>query len=177
METVFVVQSILGFHLHSQGIPRIICWRPRLRIMRSVVSLVCEKRISVCAFHLMVPLALAVPSTLYARIGLDSHFSGKLALDKRPMLMKFPVAPQLMRAVVLTICVPLTSLIGRQMVHSFGKATSTWDKSWEGDVKATSRIKNPHCQRRWWWQLHFLHYLHNKFSGFGGYLRATSLWW
>ena len=90
------------------------------------------------AFHLIVPLALAVPSTLYAQIGLGSHCSGKLALDKRPISMKFPVAPQSMRAVVSTICVPLTSLIGRRTVRSFGKATSTWDKSWEDDVKANS---------------------------------------
>ena len=90
------------------------------------------------AFHPMVPLALAVPSTLYARIGLGSHCNGKLALDKRPMSMKFPVVPQLMRAMVLMICGPVASLIGRRMVHSFGRATSTWDKSWEEDIKATS---------------------------------------
>ena len=61
----------------------------------------------------MAPLALAVPSTLYARISLGNRCNGKLALDKRPTSMKFPVAPQLMRAVVLTICVPVASLIGR----------------------------------------------------------------
>ena len=103
-----------------------------------MVSLVCEKRISVQAFHLIVPLALAVPSTLYARIGLGSRCSGKLALDKSPMSMKFPVALQSMRVVVSTICVPVTSLIGRQMVCSFGRATSTWDKSWEDDVETNS---------------------------------------
>ena len=64
-------------------------------------------------FHLMVPLTLAVPSTLYARIGLGSRCSGKLALDRRPMSMKFPVAPQSTRVVVSTICVPVASLIGR----------------------------------------------------------------
>ena len=78
-----------------------------------MVSLVREKRIFVWAFHLMVPLALAVPSMLYAQIGLGNCCNGKLALDRRPMLMKFPVAPQLMRAVVSTICVPVASLIGR----------------------------------------------------------------
>ena len=142
-----------------------------------MVSLVHEKRISVRAFHLIVPLALGVPSTLYARIGLGSRCSGKLALDKRPMSMKFPVAPQSMRAVVSTICVPVSSLTGRRMVRSFGRATSTWDKSWEDDVETNSQIKNPHYQRRWWRQLHFLCHLHNKFSGFGGYLQVTSLWW
>ena len=63
---------------------------------------------------------------------------GKFALDKRPMLIKFLVAPQLIRAVVLMIWVPVASLIGRQIVHSFGKATSTCDKSWEEDIDATS---------------------------------------
>ena len=52
--------------------------------------------------------------------------------------MKFLVAPQSMRAVVSTICVPVASLMGRQMVRSFGKATNTWDKSWEEDIEATS---------------------------------------
>ena len=113
METVYAVQSILGFHFHKQGIPKIICWRPRLRTIRSVVSLVFEKRMLVRAFHPIVPLALAVPSTLYAWIGLGSHCNGKLAFDRRPMSMKFPVAPQSMRAVVSMICVPVASLIGR----------------------------------------------------------------
>ena len=96
----------------------------------------------------MVPLAFAILSTLYARIGLGSHCSGKLALgshcsrklalDRRPMSMKFPVAPQLMRVVVSTICVPVANLIGRQIVCSFGRATSTWDKLWKDNIKATS---------------------------------------
>ena len=103
-----------------------------------MVSLDCEKRISVWAFYLMVPLALAIPSTLYAWIGLGNCCSRKLALDRRLMLMKFPVVPQSMRAVVSMICVPVASLIGRRMVHSFGRATSTWDKLWEDDVKVTS---------------------------------------
>ena len=61
---VFDIQLILGFHLHNQGIPKITCHLPRLRTIRSVVSLDQEKRMSVWAFHLMVPLAFAVPSTL-----------------------------------------------------------------------------------------------------------------
>ena len=113
METVFDIQSILGFHLCNQGIPKITCCRPRLRTIRLVVSLEQEKRISVWAFHLMVPLMLAVLSTLYARIGLGRHFRGKFALDRRPMSMKFLVAPQSMRAVVLTICVLVANLMGR----------------------------------------------------------------
>ena len=137
MEMVFDNQSILGFHLCSQGIPRITCCWPRLRTIRSVFSLDWEKRMSVWAFHLMVPLMFTVLSTLYAQMGLGRHCRGKFALDKRPMSMKFLVALQSMRAVVSTICVLVANLIGRQIVHSFGKATNIWDKSWE-DVKATS---------------------------------------
>ena len=113
METVFDNQSILGFHLHSQGISRIACCQPRLRTIRSVFSLDWEKRMSVWAFHLIVPLMFAVPSTLYTQMGLERCCRGKFALDKRPMSMKFPVAPQSMRAVVLTISVPVANLIGR----------------------------------------------------------------
>ena len=125
------------------------------------------------AFHLMVPLVFNVPSTLCDQIGLGSHCNAKFALDRRSMSMKFPVAPQLMRAVVSTICVPVASMIGRRMVHSFGKATSTWDKSWEEDVEATSNIKNPLHQRRWWWWPHSLHHPQSKSSGFGGYPQAS----
>ena len=146
---VFVNQLILGFHLCNQGIPRITCCWLRLRTMRSMFSLDWEKRMSVWAFHLMVPLAFVVPSTLYAQIGWERHCRGKFALDKRPMSMKFPVAPQSTRAVVSTICVPVANLIGRRIVRSFGNATSTWDRSWEEDVKMTSRIKNPPCLGRW----------------------------
>ena len=64
METMFANQSILGFHLCNQGIPMITCCQPRLRIIRLVFSLDWEKRMSVWAFHLMVPLMFAAPSTL-----------------------------------------------------------------------------------------------------------------
>ena len=113
METVFINQSILGFHLHNQGIPKITCCCPRLRTMRSVFSLDWEKRMSVWAFHLMVPLAFVVPSTLYTQMGLGRRCRGKFALDKRPMSMKFPVALQSMRVVVSMICVLVANLIGR----------------------------------------------------------------
>ena len=148
METVFANQSILEFHLRNQGIPRITCRCPRLRTMRSVFSLEWEKRMSVWALHQMVPLTFVVPSTLYARMGLGRCCRGKFALDRRLMSMKFPVALQSMRAVVSTICVPVANLIGRRIVRPFGNATSTWDRSWEEDVEATSHIKNPHCLGR-----------------------------
>ena len=103
MEIVFGTQSILGFHLHNQGIPRMTCCHPKLRTMRLVFSLDLENRMLVWTFHPMVPLVLAVLSILYAWMGLGRCFRGKFTLDRRPMLMKFPVAPQLMRAVVSMI--------------------------------------------------------------------------
>ena len=103
MEMVFDIQSILRFHLCSQGIPRMTCCHPKLRTMRLALSLELGKRMLVWAFHLMVPLALVVLSTLYAWMGLGRCFKGKFTLVRRPMLMKFLVDPQSMRAVVLTI--------------------------------------------------------------------------
>ena len=85
----------------------------------SVLSL---NRISVWAFHRMVPLALVVPSKLLAMMDLGSFSRGHLRRQRRPTSMKFPVAPQSTRAVVLTICVPLDSLMGIHMVLSLGRA-------------------------------------------------------
>ena len=129
---------------------------------------------SVWAFHLMVSLMLAVPFTLYMQMGLGRHCKGKFALNKRPMSMRFPVVPQSMRVVVLTIWDPVASLMGRQIVCSFGKATNTWDKSWEEDIEVTSQIQNPHHLRRWWQQLCLLHHLQSRSSRFGGYLQWFS---
>ena len=58
---------------------------------------------SVWAFHLMVSLTLAIPSTLYAQMGLGRYFKGEFALDRRPMSMKSLVTPQSIKAMVLTI--------------------------------------------------------------------------
>ena len=49
METVFDIQSILGFHLHSQGIPRMICCPSKLRTVRSALSLELENKMLVWA--------------------------------------------------------------------------------------------------------------------------------
>ena len=40
--------------------------------------------------------------------------------------MKFPIAPQSMRAVVSTVCIQLDSLMGIHMVLSFRRAVITW---------------------------------------------------
>ena len=113
METIFDIQLILEFHLCNQGIPKMICCCPRLRTIRSTFFFEQKKRMSVWASHPMVPLMLAVLSMLYAQMGLGRCCKGKFALDRRPMLVKFPVAPQSMRAVVSMICVPVANLMER----------------------------------------------------------------
>ena len=124
--TVFFLQSMVGFHFFSQGIPRMICFHPRLRTISLSFSVLSLNRMSVWAFHWMVPLALAVPSMLLVMMGLGSFSRGNPRRQRRLTLMKFPVAPQSTRAVVLTICVPLDSLMGIHMVLSFGRAVITW---------------------------------------------------
>ena len=127
----------------------------------SVLSL---NRISVWAFHQMVPLALAVPSTLLAMMGLGSFSRGNLRRHRRPMSMNFPVAPQLTRVVVLMICVPLDSLMGICMVLSLGRAVITWFTIWEEYVGGSSQAKNPQVLQ----MLHSPGGLHSIVSRFGG---------
>ena len=57
----------------------------------SVLSL---NRISVWTFHQMVPLALVVPSTLLTMMDLGSFSRGNSRRQRRPISMKFLVAPQ-----------------------------------------------------------------------------------
>ena len=52
--------------------------------------------------------------------------------------MKFPVAPQSMRAVVATVLAPYCSRMGNCIAHSAWFATSTEAMTEEEDVVATS---------------------------------------
>ena len=63
--------------------------------------------------------------------------------DRSPRSMKFPVALESIRVVVLMVCCPTSSLIGKQRVHSLGEATSTWEVVEEGNIEVTSLFKNP----------------------------------
>ena len=65
------------------------------------------------AFHIIVPCLLREPLSLKARTGYDIFFRGKFARDRRPRSIKFPVAPGLVRVVVLTICFPRSNLTGK----------------------------------------------------------------
>ena len=62
--------------------------------------------------------------------------------DRSPRLMKFAVALESMRAVVLTVCCLTSSLIGKQIVCLLGEATSTWRVVGEGNIEMTSLFKN-----------------------------------
>ena len=57
--------------------------------------------------------------------------------------MKFPVAPELMSAVVSMILFLPCSEMEKLMVLLLGEATSTQFMEWEEDIRVTSFIKNP----------------------------------
>ena len=135
---MFLFQSMVGFHFFSQGIPRMICLHTRLRTMSLSFSILSLNRISVWAFHQMVPLALVVPSMLLAMMNLGRFSRGNSRRQRRPTSMKFLVAPQSTRVVVLTICVPLDSVMGIHMVLSFGRAVITWFTVWEEYIDSSS---------------------------------------
>ena len=124
-ERLLLFQSMWGFLDFNQGIPRMICFCPRLTTIRSKLPEPCGSTMQVRAFQRIVPRRLGVPSTLKAPIGWESLFRGKLARDSSPRLMKFPVAPKSTRAVVSTVWIPTSSLIGKRRVRSLGEATST----------------------------------------------------
>ena len=86
----------------------------------------------------MVSLVLAVPSILLAMMGLGSFSRGNSRRQRRLTSIKFPVAPQLTRVVVLTICVLLDSLMGMRKVLSLGRAVITWFTIWEEYVDSFS---------------------------------------
>ena len=162
---------MVGFYFFSQGIPRMICLRPRLRTISLSFSVLSLNRISVWAFHWMVPLVLVVPLMLLVMMSLGSFSRGNSRRQRRLTSMKFPVAPQLTRAVVSTICVPLDSLMGICMVLSFGRAVITWFTIWKEYVNGSSRAKNPQVL----WMLCSPGGFHSIVSRFGCMLRWQRL--
>ena len=76
------LQSMVGFHFFSQGMPKMICCFPRLRIMSFNFSVFSLNKMSACAFHWMVPLVLEVPSTLLVMIRWGSFSKGKSRRQK-----------------------------------------------------------------------------------------------
>ena len=76
-------------------------------------------------------------------MGLTQGNNLKVPFGKRQGSMKFPVAPESMRAVVLTVCLISCREIGRQKVLFSYDATSTWFDAREEDVVAAPLFKNP----------------------------------
>ena len=66
-----------------------------------------------------------------------------MARERSPRSMKFPVALESMRAVVLTVCCPTSSLIGQWRVHSLEEAMNIWEVVGEGNIEMASPFKNP----------------------------------
>ena len=75
--------------------------------------------------------------------------------------MKFPVSPESMSAVVLTVLFFPCSKMGKLIVLLLGDATSTPLIEWEEDVKMTSLFKNPMLQE-WRFQQSHQQVLHNR---------------
>ena len=76
-------------------------------------------------------------------MGLMQGINLKIPFGKKRGSMKFPVASELMRAVVSMVCLIPCREIGRRRVLFPCDATSTWFDAREEDVVATSRFKNP----------------------------------
>ena len=70
----------------------------------------------------------------------------KLLRERRQTSMKFPVAPESMSVVVLTVLLFPCSEMGKLIDLLLGSATSTRFIEWEEDIKATSLVKNPLLQ-------------------------------
>ena len=76
-------------------------------------------------------------------MGLGQGVKLKIPFGRRRGSMKFLVAPESMRAVVLTVCLIPCREIGRRRVLFSCDATSTWFNAKEGDIMAASLFKNP----------------------------------
>ena len=74
---------------------------------------------------------------------MGSRMRTKLSQERRHKSIKFPVAPESIRAHMLTIFVFPCSVIGKVIDLLVGFATSTQSTAREGDVEASSLFKNP----------------------------------
>ena len=99
---VFFTQSIQGLFFISQGIPQTIWARPSLVIMRDKSSLKVVALQWTRVAVMICPCLFGVPSMFKAwRGGIDCE--GRRRRLTREGSITFPVAPQLMRAVVTTV--------------------------------------------------------------------------
>ena len=76
-------------------------------------------------------------------MGVSSRTRTKLSRQRSRRSIKFPVAPESMSAEVSTILFIPCSEIGKVIDLLLGFATSTRLRVREGDVEASSLVKNP----------------------------------
>ena len=79
-------------------------------------------------------------------MGIGKRMRVKLSEERRQMSMKFPVTPESMSAVVLTVLFSPCSEMGKLIDLLLGSATSTRLIKWEEDIEVTSLVKNPLLQ-------------------------------
>ena len=146
--TVFISQSIRGLYFANQGIPRTTWDRPKSTIMSvksSSKPVACMCAVVAAVIH---PCLLTVPSILKAcRAGMGR--AGRRRRLMREGSIKFPVAPQSMRAVVVTVLALYHSLMGNRKGHSdlFATITEAISRE-EEDVTTSSCFKKTAPQFR-----------------------------
>ena len=114
---VFFTQSMQGLFFVSQGIPRTIWACPRPTIMRDKSSLKAVAWQQTWVAAVICPCLFLVPSTFKAwRGGLDHD--GRRRRLTRDGSIKFPVAPQSMRAVITTVLASCFRRMGNWIAHS-----------------------------------------------------------
>ena len=79
-------------------------------------------------------------------MGVGSHTRTELSQERSQRSIKFPVAPESMSVQVSTILFFPCSEIGKVIDLLLGFATSTRSRVREGDVEASSLVKNPRFQ-------------------------------
>ena len=103
-EMVLVTQSMRGLFFVSHGIPNTTCARPSPTIIKVKSSLKAEALQWTLVAAVIRPCLLTVPSTLKACRGWMGR-DGRRRCWTREGSMKFPVAPQSIRVVVVTVLI------------------------------------------------------------------------
>ena len=123
-EMVLVTQSMRGLFFVSHGIPSTTCAHPSPTIIKVKSSSKAEALQWTLVVVVIRPCLLTVLSTLKACRGWMGR-DGRRRHWMREGLMKFPVAPQSIRAVVATVLVLYCTRMGNQIARSDWLATST----------------------------------------------------
>ena len=116
-EMVLVAQSIWGLFFVSHGIPSTTCAHPSPTIIRVKSSSKAEALQWTLVVAMIRPCLLTVPSTLKACRGWMGQDRRRRRWTREGS-MKFPVAPQSIRAVVTSVLVLYCSRMGNQIARS-----------------------------------------------------------